>query len=146
MLLRLSWPLILGQIAVVGMNVTDIYMAGQVGPDTLAAVQLGSSIWAVISLVVIGIMIGNSPIIGNYWAGNRYGALPVPAGTLAGTAHGVTGGAGYSLRYLYFGPAGYVCRGVHYWPKLPAALPDHCIAVPGIFLFAALRAWGIPAR
>lgn len=67
MLWRLAGPLMLGQIAVVGMNVTDIYMAGQVGPDTLAAVQLGGSMWAIINLVVIGIMIGNSPIIGNYW-------------------------------------------------------------------------------
>ena len=71
MLLRLAGPLILGQIAVVGMNVTDIYMAGQVGPDTLAAVQLGGSIWAVINLIVIGIMIGNSPIIGNYWGAGK---------------------------------------------------------------------------
>ena len=42
-LLRLAAPLILGQIAVVGMTVTDIYMAGQVDPDTLAALQLGGS-------------------------------------------------------------------------------------------------------
>ena len=64
-LLRLAGPLILGQVAVVGMTVTDIYMAGQVSPDTLAALQLGGSIWSMINLVVIGIMIGNSPIIGN---------------------------------------------------------------------------------
>lgn len=93
MLLRLAGPLILGQIAVVGMNVTDIYMAGQVGPDTLAAVQLGASIWAVISLVVIGIMIGNSPIIGNYWGAGKTDMvrfqfqqalwLAVPMGVLA---------------------------------------------------------------
>jgi MATE family multidrug resistance protein len=68
---RLAGPLILGQIAVVGMNVTDIYMAGQVGADTLAAVQLGGSMWAMINLVVIGIMIGNSPIIGNYWGAGK---------------------------------------------------------------------------
>ena len=63
---RLAGPLILGQIAVVGMNITDIYVAGQVSADTLAAVQLGGSIWAVINLIVIGIMIGNSPIIGHH--------------------------------------------------------------------------------
>tara|TARA_B110000879_G_scaffold195204_1_gene263691 strand:+ start:536 stop:1930 length:1395 start_codon:yes stop_codon:yes gene_type:complete len=68
---RLAGPLILGQIAVVGMNITDIYVAGQVSADTLAAVQLGGSIWAVINLIVIGIMIGNSPIIGNYWGAGK---------------------------------------------------------------------------
>lgn len=70
-LLRLAGPLMLGQLAVVGMTVTDIYMAGQVNADTLAALQLGGSIWAMISLLVIGIMIGNSPIIGNYWGAGQ---------------------------------------------------------------------------
>jgi MATE family multidrug resistance protein len=72
LLWRLAGPLILGQVAVVGMTVTDIYMAGQVSADTLAAVQLGGSIWAVINLIVIGIMIGNSPIIGNYWGAGKH--------------------------------------------------------------------------
>lgn len=34
-LMRLAAPLIMGQIAVVGMTVTDIYIAGQVDADTL---------------------------------------------------------------------------------------------------------------
>ncbi len=69
----LAGPLIFGQVAVVGMTVTDIYMAGQISADELAAVQLGGSIWAVINLIVIGIMLGNSPIIGNHWgAGNKH--------------------------------------------------------------------------
>jgi MATE family multidrug resistance protein len=66
-LLRLAGPLMLGQFAVLGMTVTDIYMAGQIDSDTIAALQLGGSVWSFVSLVVIGIMIGNSPIIGNYW-------------------------------------------------------------------------------
>ena len=66
-LLRLAGPLMLGQFAVLGMTVTDIYMAGQINSDTLAALQLGGSVWSFVSLVVIGIMIGNSPIIGNHW-------------------------------------------------------------------------------
>lgn len=70
-LLRLAGPLMLGQIAVVGMTVTDIYMAGQVSANDLAALQLGGSIWAMISLLVIGIMIGNSPIIGHLWGANQ---------------------------------------------------------------------------
>ncbi|MGB0669317.1 MAG: MATE family efflux transporter [Porticoccaceae bacterium] len=72
-LLRLAGPLMLGQLAVFGMTVTDIYMAGQVNTETLAALQLGGSIWAMINLLVIGIMIANSPIIGNFWgAGEKH--------------------------------------------------------------------------
>lgn len=70
-LLRLAGPLILGQVAVVGMTVTDIYMAGQVDADTLAALQLGGSMWSMINLIVIGIMIANSPIIGNHWGAQQ---------------------------------------------------------------------------
>ena len=58
-IIRLAAPLILGQMAVVGMTVTDIYVAGQVNADTLAALQLGGSIWSMINLLVIGIMIAN---------------------------------------------------------------------------------------
>ena len=70
-IMRLAAPLILGQMAVVGMTVTDIYVAGQVNADTLAALQLGGSIWSMINLLVIGIMIANSPIIGNYWGAGQ---------------------------------------------------------------------------
>ena len=71
-LLRLAGPLILGQVAVVGMTVTDIYMAGQVNADTLAALQLGGSMWSMINLIVIGIMIANSQIIGNHWGAQQF--------------------------------------------------------------------------
>ena len=71
-MLRLAGPLILGQVAVVGMTVTDIYMAGQVNADTLAALQLGGSMWSMINLIVIGIMIANSPIIGNHWGAQQF--------------------------------------------------------------------------
>ena len=71
-LMRLATPLIMGQIAVVGMTVTDIYIAGQVDADTLAALQLGGSVWSLINLMVIGIMIANSPIIGNFWGARQF--------------------------------------------------------------------------
>ena len=74
-LMRLATPLIMGQIAVVGMTVTDIYIAGQVDADTLAALQLGGSVWSLINLMVIGIMIANSPIIGNFWGARQLGRV-----------------------------------------------------------------------
>ena len=114
------------------MNVTDIYMAGQVGPDTLAAVQLAVS----------G---GDQPDCYRHydWQQPDYwqllgcgktgdGALPVPAGAVAGTAHGNPGGAGYSLWYLYPRPAGYISGSLRYRTALPAALPDYRFDVSGI--------------
>ena len=100
----------LGQIAVVGMNVTDIYVAGQVSADTLAAVQLGGSMWAMINLVVIGIMIGNSPIIGNYWGAGKPHLvrfqfqqalwLAVPMGILVNCAISVRHFYSWEVRYI----------------------------------------------
>ncbi len=74
-ILRLATPLVGGQIAVVGMTVTDIYMAGQYSVEALAAVQLGGNIWSMITLLIIGIMIGNNPIIGNYWGARQLAKL-----------------------------------------------------------------------
>ncbi len=66
-LLRLAAPIAAGQIAVIGMTVTDIYMVGQVSTDALAAVQLGGSLWSIAVFIILGIMTGNSPIIGHLY-------------------------------------------------------------------------------
>ena len=44
--IKLSLPLIISQIAVVAMTFVDTVMAGQLGSVTLAAVAVGSSLWA----------------------------------------------------------------------------------------------------
>ena len=63
-ILSLAMPLIWRQIAILGIGVTDICMAGQLNAESLSAVQLSISIWNMISLTVIGVMVANSPIIG----------------------------------------------------------------------------------
>ena len=70
-LLRLAVPIAAGQIAVIGMTVTDIYMVGQVSTDALAAVQLGGSLWSIAVFIILGIMTGNSPIIGQLFGAGR---------------------------------------------------------------------------
>jgi len=92
-LLRLAAPIAAGQIAVIGMTVTDIYMVGQVSTDALAAVQLGGSLWSIAVFIILGIMTGNSPIIGQlYGAGRNTGVrhqfqqvlwISLPLGLLA---------------------------------------------------------------
>lgn len=70
-LLRLAGPLVLAQVAVIGMSVTDIYFVGQLGADELAAVQLGGSLWTGVVMVIIGVMTGNSPIVGQYFGAGK---------------------------------------------------------------------------
>ena len=74
-ILSLAMPLIVSQIAILGIGVTDIYMAGQLDAETLAAVQLSISIWNMISLTVIGFMVANSPIIGEFWGSSKYSSV-----------------------------------------------------------------------
>ena len=42
-IMKLAGPLIISQVAIIGISVTDIYMAGQLDSETLAAVQLSIS-------------------------------------------------------------------------------------------------------
>ena len=39
---RLSWPVLVGQLATVGMGVVDVAMTGHVSAEELAAVSLGT--------------------------------------------------------------------------------------------------------
>lgn len=61
--IKLSLPLIISQIAVVAMTFVDTVMAGRLGSVTLAAVAVGSSLWATAILFVFGILMAIPPVI-----------------------------------------------------------------------------------
>jgi len=60
---RLAAPLVLGQLSSVAMSVVDTVLAGWHSPTTLAAVAVGSAIWSVVILVLIGVLMAVPPII-----------------------------------------------------------------------------------
>ena len=60
---RLSLPLILGQLMVVAMSVVDTMMSAGLGAVTLAAVGVGSSVWATAILFVFGILMAVPPVV-----------------------------------------------------------------------------------
>lgn len=75
---RLALPLIAGQLAAVGMNVVDSLLAGRHGATTLAGVAVGSALWSVVILVLIGVLMAIPPSISQLvGAGRRHevGAL-----------------------------------------------------------------------
>ena len=53
---RLAWPMLVGQLASVGMGVADVAMTGHASAEQLAAVSLGASIWSIIMVTVSGTM------------------------------------------------------------------------------------------
>ena len=72
---KLALPITVGQLAIVGMSVTDIIIAGRLSTNDLAAVTLGSTIFNLSIMLVIGIILGNGPIIGQLFSAGKTDAL-----------------------------------------------------------------------
>lgn len=62
-LITLAYPMMLAQIAAVGVGVVDTAMAGAAGKDDLTAVALGSSVFAILYITLLGVMAALNPII-----------------------------------------------------------------------------------
>jgi multidrug resistance protein, MATE family len=59
----LALPLVLGQLASVGMNVIDTLLAGRHDAVTLAAVGVGSAVWSLVILILIGVLMAVPPSV-----------------------------------------------------------------------------------
>ena len=60
---HLAWPVVIGQLATVGMSVADVAMTGHLSADDLAAVSLGASIWTIVIVTVMGIMMAINAVV-----------------------------------------------------------------------------------
>jgi MATE family multidrug resistance protein len=73
--LRLALPLIAGQLSAVGMNVVDAMLAGHLGAHTLGAVAVGSSIWVLALVAIIGVMMALPPSVAQLAGADRREAV-----------------------------------------------------------------------
>ncbi|MFC6632619.1 MATE family efflux transporter [Microbulbifer taiwanensis] len=62
-LTTLGGPLVVSNLAVISMSVTDTIVAGRAGEVDLAGLALGSSIWAVCAVTLMGLLAAVSPIV-----------------------------------------------------------------------------------
>ncbi len=70
-LLGLSYPLIVNNLSIAGMQFADTVMSGQIDARTLAAVAVGGSIWFFAFTIGLGVMMALSPIAARHFgAGN----------------------------------------------------------------------------
>src|SRR5690348_8280248 len=60
-MLAIGLPIIVHNLALVGMGLTDAVMAGLLGARTLAGVAVGSSLWAPVFLFSLGLIMAQSP-------------------------------------------------------------------------------------
>jgi multidrug resistance protein, MATE family len=68
---RLGWPMLVGQLAVLGNGVIDTIMAGQRSAEFLAVVGLGAAIYVSIFVALRGVLTGLAPIIAGHFGAGR---------------------------------------------------------------------------
>lgn len=59
----LAAPLVLGQLSAIGMNLIDTVLAGHLDAHTLGAVALGSNVWVLAIITIIGVMMALQPSV-----------------------------------------------------------------------------------
>ena len=73
---QLSWPILIGQLATIGMSVTDVAMAGHASAQDLAGVSLGVSIWNIFILTIMGLVMSVSPMVAHHVGAKQLDAVP----------------------------------------------------------------------
>ncbi|MFT6590769.1 MAG: MATE family multidrug resistance protein [Rhodoferax sp.] len=72
----LAWPILIGQLANMGMSVVDIAMAGHASAQDLAGVSLGVSIWNIATITLMGVMMAVNPVVAHHVGANEVGKVP----------------------------------------------------------------------
>ena len=71
--MKLAGPLIVNNLSIAGMQFADAVMAGKLGAEALAAVAVGSSVWFLFFMLLLGMMMAISPIAARHaGAGNDH--------------------------------------------------------------------------
>lgn len=70
-ILRLAWPVFVGQLAVLGFSTVDTVLAGQVSPTDLAALAIGSAAYITVFVALMGVMLALGPLAGRLQGARR---------------------------------------------------------------------------
>jgi len=73
---KLAWPILIGQLATVGMGVVDVAMAGHASAQDLAGVSLGVSIWHLAIITLMGVLMAVNPIVSQHVGARNFGPIP----------------------------------------------------------------------
>ena len=162
----LAWPMLVGQLATVGMGVADVAMTGHVSAEELAAVSLGASVWSIVLVTVMGVMMAINTVVAhemgaaNYhlighsvrqslWKGVGVGLLACAAANLAtllfdhiGLDQAVNDTASMFLHVISLGMPAFACyRALYgYTTSINQTKPVMVIAIGGL-LFNVFVNW-----
>jgi multidrug resistance protein, MATE family len=70
-ILRLATPLVVNNLVIAGMALTNTLMAGRVGPEPLAGVAVGVAYYQVFWLLGLGILMALSPLVAHAYGAGR---------------------------------------------------------------------------
>lgn len=73
--LKLAWPLLLANLAMVGNGTIDTVMAGRLSADDLAGVAVAASIYVTMYIAFVGVLQALSPIAGHHYGAQRWRAI-----------------------------------------------------------------------
>ncbi|CAN5892236.1 proton-coupled multidrug efflux MATE transporter PmpM [soil metagenome] len=73
---QLAWPVLIGQLATVGMSVADVAMTGHLSAEDLAAVALGASLWTIVLVTVMGIIIAVNAVVAHEVGAASFERIP----------------------------------------------------------------------
>ena len=71
-IVRLAWPVLVAQLAVIASGVLDTIMAGRYSAVDLAAVGIGASVYFSVFIGLMGVVLSLSPIAGQLFGGKQY--------------------------------------------------------------------------
>ena len=73
---QIAWPVLIGQLATVGMGVADVAMTGHFNAEELAAVSLGTSLWTIVLVSVMGIMMAVNAMVAHEVGAEKFDRVP----------------------------------------------------------------------
>ncbi|MBI3283691.1 MAG: MATE family efflux transporter [Burkholderiales bacterium] len=73
---QIAWPVLIGQLATVGMGVADVAMTGHLSAGDLAAVALGTSLWAIVLVTVMGVMMAINAVVAHEVGAENFSRVP----------------------------------------------------------------------
>jgi multidrug resistance protein, MATE family len=79
-LLTLAWPILVAQVAVIGLGVIDTVMAGRLSATDLAGVALGSSIYATVFVGFMVALQALTPIAGHHFGARHFEQIGIDVG------------------------------------------------------------------
>ncbi|MGH8292175.1 MAG: MATE family efflux transporter [Gammaproteobacteria bacterium] len=127
--LALAGPLIVHNLALVGMALTDTIMAGLLGAPTLAAVAVGANVWAPVFLFALGVLMAQSPTTAHLYGAGKPREIGHYARQMLWLSQLLGWGGFFLLRHLA--------------PFMRAIHIESAI-IPGATAYLDALAWGLP--